>query len=133
MAIKRALFNDLRDPAGPVRSATEVAIESRELAKRIGSAFGRLQTEVLIPIIKRVVYILSRRGLITPIQLNGRDVEIKFLSPLAKAQDGEDLLSVQQAVSFVMQTAGAEQSALAFKTENFGTWAAQKTGMPSEL
>ena len=73
-AIKLALFNDLRDPAGPVRSATEVAIESRELAKRIGSAFGRLQTEILVPILKRVVAILTRRGLIVPIELDGRDV-----------------------------------------------------------
>ena len=38
-AIKIALFNDLRDPSGPVRTATEIAIEARELAKRIGSAF----------------------------------------------------------------------------------------------
>ena len=29
VSIKRALFNDLRDPTGAVRSATEVAIESR--------------------------------------------------------------------------------------------------------
>ena len=132
-AIKRALFNDLRDPTGPVRSATEVALESRELAKRIGSAFGRLQTEVLIPIIKRVAYILTRRGLITPIQLDGRDIDIKFLSPLARAQDGEDLMSVQQAVAFVLQTAGPDQAKIAFKLEEFGSWAGVKTGMPAEL
>ena len=132
-AIKRALFNDLRDPNGAVRSATEVAIESRELAKRIGSAFGRLQTEVLIPIIKRVVAILTRRGLITPIELDGKEIDIKFLSPLAKAQDGEDLMSVRQAVEFVMQTAGPEAIPMAFAIENFGTWAGEKTGMPAEL
>ena len=132
-AIKVALFNDLRDPAGPVRSATEIAIESRELAKRIGSAFGRLQTEVLVPILKRVVSILTRRGLITPLQLEGRDVDIKFTSPLARAQDSEDLLAVQQAVQFVLSTAGPEQVQMAFKIEDFGTWAAEKTGMSSEL
>lgn len=132
-AIKVALFNDLRDPAGPVRSATEVAIEARELAKRIGSAFGRLQTEVLMPILKRVVSILTRRGLITPIQLNGMDVEVKFTSPLARAQDAEDLFAVQQAVQFVLNTAGPEQVQMAFKIEDFGTWAAEKTGMASEL
>ena len=133
MAIKRALFNDLRDPSGAVRSATEVAIDSRELAKRIGSAFGRLQTEVLIPIIKRVAAILIRRGIIDPIQLDGRDIDIKFLSPLAKAQDGEDILSVQQAVAFVLQTAGPDQAKIGFKLEDFGTWVAGKTGMPAEL
>ena len=132
-AIKRALFNDLRDPGGPVRSATEVAVDARDLSKRIGSAFGRLQTEVLIPIIKRVAYILTRRGLITPIQLNSRDIDIKFLSPLAKAQDGEDLMSVQQAVAFVLQTAGPDQAKIAFKLEDFGTWAGGKTGMLAEL
>ena len=132
-AIKVALFNDLRDPTGPVRSATEIAIESRELAKRIGSAFGRLQTEVLMPVLKRCVAILTRRGLIKPIQLDGVDVDVKFTSPLARAQDAEDLLAVQQAVQFVLQTAGPEQVMMAFKTENFGTWAAEKTGMASEL
>tara|TARA_R100001244_G_scaffold56748_1_gene48338 strand:- start:973 stop:1482 length:510 start_codon:yes stop_codon:yes gene_type:complete len=132
-SIKRALFNDLRDPAGPVRSATEIAIDSRELAKRIGSAFGRLQTEVLVPILKRVVYILTRRGLLQPIQLDGLDIEIKFLSPLAKAQDGEDIINVQQAVQFVLQNAGPDQAKIGFKLEDFGTWVAGKTGMPAEL
>ena len=132
-AIKLAMFNDLRDPAGPVRTATEIAIESRELAKRIGSAFGRLQTEILIPILKRVVSILIRRGLITPIELDGRDVEIKFTSPLARAQDSEDILAVQQAVQFVLATAGPDQVQMAFKIEDFGTWVAEKTGMSSEL
>jgi hypothetical protein len=132
-AIKLALFNDLRDPAGPVRTATEIAIESRELAKRIGSAFGRLQTEVLIPILKRVVSILTRRGLIMPIELDGKDVEVKFTSPLARAQDGEDLLSLQQAVQFVAANAGPDLIATSFKIEDFGSYVAEKTGMSSQL
>jgi hypothetical protein len=132
-AIKVAMFNDLRDPTGPVRTATEIAIETRELAKRIGSAFGRLQTEMLVPILKRVVNILTRRGLITPIQLDGRDVDVKFTSPLARAQDGEDILNVQQAVQFVLNNAGPDQLKMAFKLEDFGSWVAEKTGMPMEL
>lgn len=133
MSIKRALFNDLRDPTGAVRSATEVAIESRELAKRIGSAFGRLQTEVLIPIIKRVVAILTRRGIIQPLQLDGRDIDIKFMSPLARQQDSEDILTVQQAVQFVLQNAGPDEAKIGFKLEDFGTWVANKAGMPASL
>jgi hypothetical protein len=65
--------------------------------------------------------------------LDGRDVEIKFTSPLARAQDSEDILAVQQAVEFVLGTAGPEQVLIAFKTEDFGTWVAEKTGMSSEL
>ena len=81
----------------------------------------------------RVAAMLTRRGLITPRRLDGRDIDIKFLSPLAKAQDGEDLMSVQQAVAFVLQTAGPDQAKIAFKLEDFGTWAGGKTGMPAEL
>jgi hypothetical protein len=55
------------------------------------------------------------------------------MSPLAKAQDGEDILSVQQAVAFVLQTAGPDQAKIGFKLEDFGTWVAGKTGMPAEL
>ena len=60
-------------------------------------------------------------------------MQVKFTSPLARAQDGEDLLAVQQAVQFVLSTSGPEQVLMAYKTEDFGTWAANKTGMPAEL
>lgn len=133
LSIKRALFSEVREPSDSVVSATQFAIEARELAKRIGSAFGRLQTEALIPILKRVHFILKRRGLVQPIIIGGREVNIKFTSPLARAQDSEDLLSVQQAVEFTLATAGPDQAKMAFKLEDFGTWAAEKTGMPQEL
>ena len=133
MAIKRALFNDLRDPNGAVRSATEVAIEAREIAKRIGSAYGRLQTEVLIPILKRVNFILKKKGLIKPIEIDGAEVEVKFTSPLATAQDMDDLMAVQQAFEFTLATAGEERAQMCFRTEDFGTYAAKKTGMAAEL
>lgn len=132
-AIKRALFSEVREPDDSVVSATQFAIEARELAKRIGSAFGRLQTEALVPILKRVHFILKRRGIVQPITIGGREVNIKFTSPLARAQDAEDLLSVQQAVEFTMATAGPEAVQMAYKVENFGTWGAEKTGMPQEL
>lgn len=131
--IRSAFFNDLRDPTGPVRSATEIAIESRDLAKRIGSAFGRLQTELLIPILSRVAWILQRRGIMQPIKIGGADLAVKFTSPLAIAQDIEDLMAVQQAVEFTMNTAGPEAVKMAFKTEDFGTWSGGKVNMPSEL
>lgn len=130
--IKTALFNDLRDPSSPVRSATEIAIEANELADRIGSAFGRLQTEVLIPILNRVYSILRNKGLIS-LELGGVEFDVKFTSPLARAQDFQEILAVQQAVEFTLNTSGPEQVQMSFKTEEFGTWAANKTGVPSEL
>lgn len=131
--IRRALFNDLRDPDDSVISATQYSIEVRELQKRVGSAFGRLQTEALIPILKRVHFILKRRGILQPIKIGGREINIKFTSPLARAQDAEDLGSVQQAVEFTRAVGGDEAVQLAFKVEDIGNWSAEKTGMPQEL
>jgi len=132
-AIKRAHFNNLREPTDTVITLGQFLFEARELTEAIGSAFGRLQTEVLIPILKRVVWILQRRGLIQPIKVGGQDVSIKFTSPLAKAQDLLDLDSANQAVAFTRETAGDEAVQIAYKLEDFGTWAAKKTGMPQEL
>jgi hypothetical protein len=131
--IRRTLFNDLRDPAGPVRSATEIAIDSRELAQRMGSAFGRLQTEVLEPILNRVISILRKLGKIPDIQVDGRQVTIKFTSPLSRAQDTDDLLAVQQAVQFVQETAGPEAAMVSFNIDKFAEFAADKTGMDQTL
>lgn len=132
-SIKRALFNELREPSDSVISASQFMTEFREFAKQLGSAFGRLQTEFLIPMLKRTHFILKRRGLVQPIKIGGREVNIKFTSPLAKAQDSEDLLSVQQAVEFTMLTAGEEAVQVGFKLEDFADWSAKKTGMPQEL
>lgn len=132
-AIKRALFNEVREPSDSVISATQFAIEFREFVKQVGSAFGRLMTEGLIPILKRVQFILKRRGIMQPIIIGGREVNIKFTSPLARAQDAEDLLSVQQAVEFTLATGGEDAVQISFKQEDFGAWAAKKTGMPQEL
>jgi hypothetical protein len=131
--IRKGLYNDLRDPVGPVRSATEVAIEQRELANRIGSAFGRMQTEMLEPILRRVANILSRNGKIPQMNLSGRDVTIKFTSPLAQAQHQEELLAAQQAIDFVTMTAGQDLVPLLYDVNKFGEFAASKTGMDPTL
>lgn len=133
MNIRRTLFNDLRDPNGPVRSATEIATDSRDLAQRMGSAFGRLQIEVLEQVLNRVISILKKHNKIPDIKVDGRAVTIKFTSPLSRAQDTEDLLAVQQAVQFVAETTGPENSAIAFHTDRFGEFASDKTGMDASL
>lgn len=131
--IRKGLFLDMRDPTGPVRSATEVAIEQRELAQRIGSSFGRLQTEMLEPILKRVVNILIRNGKIPAIRINGQEITIKFTSPLAQAQEQSELIAAQQAVEFVAMTTGPEMVPMVYDVNKFGLFAADKTGMDPDL
>lgn len=128
-AIRKALFNDLRDPQGPVRSATEVFIESQALAKKIGSAFGRIQTEGLVPILNRSLEILQRRGIVPNLIIDGRQIIVQFTSPLAKAQDAEDLLSVQNAIALSFEIAGEENTTIGFHLDKVPEFIANKTGM----
>ena len=74
--IKRALYNDmLGDPNRTPASATEVAERMADLSRRIGSAFGRLQVELVQPVLQRVIYILKKQGRIEVPTVNGREVK----------------------------------------------------------
>lgn len=68
------------------RTATEISERSNEMALLLGATFGRLQVELLNPLIKRAYEILRRRGEIADLPLDGRTVTIDHRSPLARAQ-----------------------------------------------
>ena len=74
--IKQALYNDmLGDPNKTPASATEVVERMADLSKRMGAAFGRLQSEMVQPVLQRVVYILKKQGRIDMPTVNGRAVK----------------------------------------------------------
>lgn len=127
--IKTALFQSLRDPNGPVRSATEIAIDDRELVNRVGSSFGRLQTEVVEATVKRGLDVLARRGAMPVLRIDGREVTLKHLSPLARAQDMDDLMTLQRTLEVTPEAS----IALGIKVEELGAWVAQKTGLDPRL
>jgi len=127
--IKRSLFENLREPTDAVVSATQYAIEHQELVGKIGSSFGRLQTEVVEATVVRGVDVLSNRGAMPDIKIDGREITLKHLSPLARAQDMEDLLTLQR----TLESAPEASIALGIKVEELGTWVAQRTGLDPRL
>ena len=80
------LGNPDRTPA----SATKVE-RMADLSRRMGSAFGRLQAEMVQPVLARVVHILKKQGRIELPTLNGRQIKVKSISPLAQAQANSDI------------------------------------------
>ena len=69
-------------------TATEVIERTQEKMLMLGPVLGRLQTELLNPIINRTFNILLRRGKLpqVPQALQGADYDVVYVSPLAKAQ-----------------------------------------------
>ncbi len=90
--INKALYNEtLGRREGTPISATEVAERMGELSRQLGSTYGRLQAELVFPLIKRVIYILKKQGRIELPQIDGREVQIRAVSPLMRSQRNEDI------------------------------------------
>ena len=96
-AIRSSFFVDqLIMGEGPQMTATEVIQRTEEKMRLLGPVLGRLQAELLQPLINRVFNILARQEafLPPPEMLQTDDIDIEYVSPLAKAQRAGDIQSV---------------------------------------
>jgi hypothetical protein len=93
-AIRSAFYVDqLILGQGPQMTATEVVQRTEEKMRLLGPVLGRLQAELLQPLITRVYAILSRQRAFAPAPefMANQDLEIEYVSPLAKAQRQGDI------------------------------------------
>jgi hypothetical protein len=92
--------NQLMMQNGPQMTATEVVQRNEEKMRLLGPVLGRLQSELLRPLIDRTFAILLRKKLFRPAPqfLSGKDIQIEYVSPLAKAQRSSELQSVMRAI-----------------------------------
>jgi hypothetical protein len=92
--------NQLMMQSGPAMTATEVVQRNEEKMRLLGPVLGRLQSELLRPLIDRTFAIILRKKLFKPVPefLNGKDIQIEYVSPLAKAQRSSELQSIMRAI-----------------------------------
>ena len=133
MNIKKMLLDDTLPPDNmSARSATEVVQRRNELAQNLGAAFGRSITEAMIPIVKRVLFIMDQTGLIDmPLKVNGGEVKIVPISPLAQAQNMDELNDVMQ---FAQIVAGmGPEAMITIKRDEIIDYVAERLGIPARL
>lgn len=93
--IRNALLVDRLGPlSGPRMTATEVAERAAETARLLGATYGRLQGELLVPLVLRGLALLARRGEVPELMVDGRLVDLRWTSPLAQAQAQRDVRAV---------------------------------------
>lgn len=123
----------------PPKFAMQLALEDRDRLWDMGAEYGRIQAEILSKIMARVVWILQRQGKIPPIKVNGQQVTLKYVSPLARAQDQDDLLALDATLDLAGKAAalagdaGAVAMAAGLKIEAFPAWLAKRTGLDASL
>jgi hypothetical protein len=132
--IREALYmNMLGDPDKTPASATEVAERMADLSRRMGAAFGRLQAELVQPVLQRVIYILKKQGRIELPTINGREVKVRSVSPLAQAQANQDITSVARYLEMVGNSFGPEMLQLLIDPEQVAVYLSKKFGVPESL
>ncbi len=103
-AIREVFYvNQLMLQQGPQMTATEVIQRNEEKMRLLGPVLGRLQSELLKPMIDRCFAILLRNNQFAqaPEFLSGQDIEIEYVSPLAKAQKSTELTSITRAIEIL--------------------------------
>ena len=103
-SIRNAFYvNQLMMQSGPQMTATEVIQRNEEKMRLLGPVLGRLQSELLKPLIDRAFALILRKKLFAeaPAFLSGKDIEIEYVSPLAKAQKSTELSSIMRAIEIM--------------------------------
>jgi len=104
-AIRTAFFVDqLLSGNQPNMTATEVIQRQEERMRVIGPVLGRLMNEMLRPLIDRAFALMLRADMLAvpPEILQGMDIDIEYVSPLARAQKSSSVNGVMRALEILM-------------------------------
>ena len=135
-AIRQAFFVDqLLMSQGQAMTATEVLQRNEEKMRLLGPVLGRLQSELLQPLISRAFALLLRNGLLPPApeELQGQDIDIEYVSPLAKAQKLTDLQSMLRGFEVMMQVAEIAPVMDYLDTDRLVKYLVEVTGIPARV
>tara|TARA_B100000768_G_scaffold132167_1_gene122786 strand:- start:122 stop:739 length:618 start_codon:yes stop_codon:yes gene_type:complete len=136
-AIRQAFFVDqlLTAQQGPQKSATEVLQMNEERMRVLGPVLSRLSSELLQPLISRSFGLLLRSGVLPPApeSLQGQDIDIEYVSPLAKAQKLTDLQSMLRGFEVMMQVAEIAPVMDYLDTDKLVKYLVEVTGIPARV
>lgn len=130
--INHSLLADrLEQISAPSMTATEVMERSAEVSRILGATFGRLQSELLTPLLKRAFYILRRRGDVMNFELDGKIVDLQYKSPLALAQSRHSVENVVQWAQMLSRLGNDGMSLI--NAKEAAKWLANSLSVPQNL
>ena len=133
--INTVLFaNPIGSMDDPTKTATEITMRKQMDLQQSGGFFSRLFSEFIDVLIKRIVFLLGKEGIIPSISVDGTNYAIKHTSPLALAMDLEDVQNLDEVVQrlFSYDPQGA-LFASGIKVEDIPAYVAKKVGLDPKL
>lgn len=133
--IKRHLLDSQLPPlTGAVRSASEIVGRTKELAYDTGAAYGRLNHENAPQVVARVLDILDRKKVPfmnwDRLQIDDLILRVKVTSPIARAQNLEDVETTVQFWELAQQIGGKAAFLQVANTEDGLPKLAKLMGVP---
>lgn len=120
---------------GPSMTATEVLQRQEERMRLMGPMVGRLQFELLGPMIDRVFNIMARRKMLPqpPSTIEGRPLRIDYVSPVARAQKTQQLFSFTRLMESLVPLANVKPEVFDnIDADGTVRWAAKLLDAPTE-
>lgn len=117
-------------------TATEVMQRTEERMRLLGPILGRMESELLGPIITRVFGIMTRAGEFPPQpeELDGVEWRVEYTSPLALAQRSQRVDRAIMMITAAAPVAQFDPGVFArFNSEDFLPWIASTLGVDPEL
>ena len=131
--IKRILLDESLPPDNmSARSATEVVERMKELSQNLGSAFGRLINETMIPLVTKILAVMDDQGSIDlPLKVNGLEIRVTAEAPLAQAQAMDEVEKILQYIQITQQM--GQQGQMAVKMDEALDYIAEELGIPQRI
>jgi hypothetical protein len=133
-AIRKGMLVDMLDQEGktPV-SATQVGQEISKFSRRMGASYNRLLHEYVFEVFHRLIWEYSSRGIIEMPTIDGDLVEMVAVSPLARAQNADDITDFTRALEVTNFAYGPQTTQMALKPLEGIEWIFDKTGADKRL
>ena len=132
--IRKALFAQNLGPLDQTpRSATEINARMQDLAEQTAGPSGRLKAEWLDKMIQRIVWLLTRRGILEMPLLDGRQVRVIAKSPLARAQKFEEIERLRGFAGDVIGILGPQAGQLYINSDDLVDELQSKWEVPQKM
>jgi uncharacterized protein YbaA (DUF1428 family) len=132
------LVDRLELKESPAMTATEVNARFDLMQRLLGPVLGRLQTDLLDPMIERTFKILARSGQLLPIpeQLKGfnPDMDVMYIGPMARAQKSDSIGMMTQWAGMMGEMAQMfPETAVLVDGEKLGRELAEAMNVPATI
>jgi hypothetical protein len=130
--------NQLQLPNKAIMTATEVERTYELMQRFLGPTLGRLETELLNPLIERCFAMMLRRNALPapPEALLGLDpdIDIEYEGPLARAQRASDVQAIERVLATVLPLAQVNPDVVdVLDFDEAVRYIARRNGLPTQV